>query len=218
MDQTTRALTVLATITLLAAPLVNGILAEAATTADRLFLRDADWEGDPPLPEDWEGDPPEGDPPEGEPPDELPEGGEGPAPQPNCTVEGERPPAAAWSHQDPSEGAGSALISRVAAPQEQRFDVEDRHLGMGIRLNVTDLRGALRASVYPEGSPDEPVFEYRTQNRLGDDVETRSTHTRNGELTTGTWVARLETTGASYAQLQFIVVLASCQASQEGAP
>lgn len=213
MDQTTRALAVLAAATLILAPLVNGILSDAAATADRLFLQNADWEADPPLPEEYEGEPPE-DPPEGE---MERNGTQAQGRAPTCQIQ-EEPTEAVWHHANVTEQdqAQQAVASRVVDPQTKTFTVTDDHIGLGVELRIEELYGSVTARVYPEGAPDQAVFEYERSNALGDDPVKRSTETRP-ELTSGTWVAELDYHQASYSNLTFGVVLASCQgAGAEG--
>lgn len=212
MDQTTRALAVLGIATLMVAPLVNGVLADAAQTADRLFLKDADWQGDPPLPEDYRGDPPE-DPPDGDEDRNLtgPAGG-----QPTCQIEEERTEAI-WYHPSVQNDTGEALTSRASFENQREFTVEDRHIGLGVRLEVTDLRGPFSAQVYEKDNPDHVVFEIDNPAAFGDDISKDSTETRP-ELTTGTYVAEMSTEGASYDELTFASILATCagQGDQSG--
>lgn len=211
MDRTTRALAVLGVATLMVAPLVNGVLADAARTADRLFLKDADWQGDPPLPEDYQGDPPE----------DLPEGDD----QRNVTAPGGRPPCqiqeeptdAIWHHPSLQNETGPAITSRASFETQREFDVEDRHIGLGVRIEVTDLRGQLSARVYEKANPDHVVFEIDKPAAFGDDVADDSTETRPN-LVSGTYVAELEVQGATYDELTFASILASCsgQGGQDG--
>lgn len=204
MDQTTRALAVLGIATLMVAPLVNGVLADAAQTADRLFLKDADWDGDPPLPEDYQGDPPE----------DLPEGDEqrnltGPAgARPTCQIQ-EEPTEAIWHHPSVQNDTGNAVAQRASFSNEREFTVEDRHIGLGVRLEITDLRGRFSAQVYEKDNPDHVVFEIDKPAAFGDDVSQDSTETRP-ELTSGTYVAQMSAEGATYGELTFASILATC--------
>jgi hypothetical protein len=193
LDATTRALAVLATVLLVLAPMVNGVLAEAAKTADRLFLRNVDYQGE--APDDLEGDPPEGEPPEGEPPDEPPPGereGEGPGGGGgSCTVETE--PVAVWNHEDPGDPQqpGQGLFPRASDPEEQTFEITEEHIGLGAFYNYTNLRGSLSGQVYEADDPENVVFSFDHPNKLGaSDADSGSVPRES--LTVGTWVAQLD--------------------------
>lgn len=202
MEKTTRALAVLAASVLVLAPIVNGVLQEAAATADRVFLKETDWTREPPE-----------DPPEGEPPEDLNrsdlEGnltGPGGA-RPSCTIREQV--GAFWRHEQ--RGNGTAAVSnRSTDPTQQSFEIGDRDIGIGVRLLAENVTGSFSAYVYQEGQQENPVFAVEKQsNPLPETIQERST-TRRPELANGTWIAELNYQGASYERLQFVVVIAHC--------
>lgn len=204
MDATARTAAVLAAAALLVVPLVNALVLESQQTADRQVR-------DPPQ------DPPE-DPPQGEyeggddanVSEEIPRDRRGAAGG-NCTPVPEDAPAAAWNHPAPSENPGAAAQTRAQSPAERSFRVSDLHVGLAVRLQVTDLAGDLEARVHPADAPDDAAFAVDASNRLADDLERNGTVTRTGALTSGDWTATLETDGAAYRSLEFTVVRAICQ-------
>lgn len=211
MDATTRALAVLATVLLVLAPMVNGVLSEAAETADRLFLRDVDYEGE--VPDDLDGEPPEGEPPEGDPPEDLPpDEREGPGQGPGggaCTVETET--VAGWNHTDPSQDPGGAIASRVGDVnrEQQTFEITEDHIGLLAVINYTNLRGSLSGQIYDADDPETVAFSFDHPNNLGESYADSGATPRE-RLTVGTWIAELEFRQAAYDTLEFVVVLGHC--------
>lgn len=206
MEDTHRALVILTASVLLLAPLTNGILDAAAQTADRLFLRDAELEIEPPFaPPDAE--PPEDlEPNEGE--DEFEGEGEGPGPGgvPPCELTPQ--PVAQWYHP-PVNDLGPAVGNRVNDPTTVTFEIEEHHVGLGLRINVTNVYGPISAYVYPEGDRDSAVWFVDRPPQVGDDVVDDSATPRS-QLTVGTWVAELNYRSATYDSLVFDVFLAAC--------
>lgn len=206
MDQTSRAVAVLAVSALLLAPLVNGVLEEAAATADRVFLKETDWNADPPE-----------DPPQQEPPEEInqTEGNlTGPSgASPNCSITERWGPR--WVHRSMSEDPQAGASNRSTDPIRKTFEITENDVAFGGLLNVTDLRGVFSMYVYPEGQDRESGWHYeKRSNPFEADVEKTHT-TRRPDLSTGTWVAELNYRSANYDSLQFLIRIASCaEASQ----
>lgn len=206
MDQTTRALAVLAAAVVLLAPLVNGVLEEAAATADRVFLKDTDWNGDPPE------DPPDQPPPEDLNRSDLDRNMTGPGGgQPNCEVE--RRLVAGWNHESYEEDPLTAAGNRSQLDSPQAFEVNDTDIGMGVAFTAENVSGTLEASVYQDGQSENPVFEVDKQQPLEEDLNDDGEYTPP-QLKPGTWYASLDNEGAHYDTLQFVVFLFSCP--QEG--
>lgn len=207
MEETTRAIVILAAAALVLAPVMNGVLEEAAATADRLFLKDADWDGEPPdeLPDD----PPEGEPPEGEgpPPEDLPDGeGEIPPGAAGCEIQTET--VAEWNHTNPRDDPGDAISSRAndAFRASESFEIEDHHVGIGLHFAAENLSGRFSAELTdPDGN--EPWTQSHNSPSSKDyDVP----YTERGPQT-GTWTASIDATGATYDSLTLTVVRAFCQ-------
>lgn len=200
MDATARSAAVLAAAALLVVPIVNALVLESQSTADRQVT-----------------DPPEDPPPRtGETPGktrnttrDLPEGrraGGG-----NCTPVPEDAPAAQWRHPAPQQGPGAAVQARAQSPDERSFRISDLHPAARVQLNASGLAGSLTASVYPAGEPGNAPFEVDVQRAVPADLARGHTLTRAGDLVTGDWVATLDTDQASYQELTFTVVRAICE-------
>lgn len=203
MQQSTRAFAVLAALVLVLAPVTNGVLQEAAETAERVFLEPADWDREPPE-----------DPPNATPPEDLPEGNRSfngsAGPRPSCEVTTE--PATGWEHRDPSEDPIMGAQNRSRLDTTRSFEVNDTLIGLGVALRIENLTGPLSASVYPDGEADDAPFSYERAaepSQQRNDVNETSTIPR-GELVNRTWYAELDHTRANYDELQFVVVKASC--------
>lgn len=202
MDQTTRALAVLAAATLILAPLVNGVLEEAAATADRIFLKDTDWTGDPPE------DPPDQPPPEDLERNDL-EGNISGAGGASCTPE--RRLVAGWQHDAYTDDPVTAVDNRTGQPSPQTFEVTEDDIGLGIAFTALNVTGQLSASVYQEGQGDENApWSEDKQSPLEEDLHSSSEITPP-ELTSGEWVAELNHETATYDKLRFLVFAFSCQ-------
>lgn len=205
MEETTRAFALLAALTLALAPVTNGVLQEAAETADRAILEPADWQGEPPE-----------DPPEGEPPEDLPEGNqsyEGPGPAPTCPVATE--PVAVWNHtSDPDEQAQPPNRTRDLTRTTQTFEVNGTHLGIGVALQIANLTGELSATLEDPDGTQQFGYEHPAWTSQQEPVNETSTIPRE-ELTEGEWTAELSYETANYDRLSFVVVTASC-AEDEG--
>lgn len=203
MDQTTRALVVVAASALLLAPVVNGVLQEAVATADRVVLEDADWEPDPP--EDPPDDPPE-DPPDQEPPEEL-EGNATAGAQPSCEIEEEI--VALWNHEDPQEDPVAGSSNRTQTPSPQDFEVTNRTLALGIGIEITNMTGRVSASVGSQSS-DDPAYSNQWQHTSESDGSDEATISRE-QLEEGTWEASLTHEGSVHDELTFVVLEFSCR-------
>lgn len=206
MEQTTRTLAVLAVAVLVLAPVVNGVLEEAAATADRIFLKEADWEREPPE-----------DPPEGEPPEDLDRSDvdgnlTGPGGRPTCQIEERWGPR--WTHEPVAANPSAAMQNRSSDPTRRVFEIAEDDVAFGVLLNVTDLRGSFSASIYPEGQEGNPEFSFQKMGAFEEDVQNTST-TRRPTLTTGTWVAELNYPGAQYDSMRFWIRIASCAGASQ---
>lgn len=202
MEQTSRAFAVLAAVALVLAPVTNGVLQEAAKTAERVFLDPADYDRQPPR-----------DPPNATPPEDIPEGNRtfngSTGARPSCEVQTE--PVAGWHHEPVGQEPSSGASNRTMDPVQQTFEVNDTHLGLGIVLQVENLQGDLSASVHPEGD-SERGFSYQhpaLSSQQPEDVNQTSTIS-GSQLVDGTWVAELQYRSANYDELTFGVVRASC--------
>lgn len=205
MEETTRAFAVLAALTLALAPVTNGVLEEAARTADRVILDPADWDAEPP--EDPPDDPPE------DPPEDLEgnESFEAPAgAQPTCPVETE--PVAGWYHPADDEERQTPP-NRTTDPREQGFEVTDEHLGVGVALDIANLTGELSASLQNPDGDEMFSYEHPAWTSQQDDVNRTSTIPRE-ELDTGTWTVDLTHRTATYDELRYVIVTASCAEEQ----
>lgn len=208
MDDTTRAMAVLAAATLILAPLVNGVLEEAAATADRIFLKDSDWTGDPPE------NPPDVDPPDKEPPEDLNQSDldgnyTGPGGGASCNLE--RRLAAGWQHRTYQEDPTTAVQERRLNQATQPIDVREDDVGMGIAFQSNNTTGALNASVYPEGQQENPPWYVDHPTTGFRDKLSEDGKITRPDLTTGRWIARLDVSQAEYDDLTFVVFLFSCQ-------
>ncbi len=220
MEDTTRALTVLAISALLLAPVMNGVLADAAKTADRLFLKDADWQGDPPdeLPDDFEGEPPEGEY-EGEPPDDLPDDleGEGQNAPPPCNFEITE--LVSVYHENPNEDPSSAFSGRAndAFDGTRPFTVEDHHLAVRAQATVVNLTGTISLSVYPENDTDRPLIREENTGSwtTSDTYEFGDNRSRMQGLESGDWMAAFDMKQATYDEFTLTVTVAYCQGADE---
>lgn len=203
MDQTTRALAVLAAATLILAPLVNGVLEEAAATADRIFLKDTDWTGDPPE-----------DPPDQPPPEDLDANQQegnltGQAGGASCTPE--RRLVAAWQHDAYTKDPLTAAQNRTSQPSPQTFEVSEDDIGLGIAFDALNVSGTLSASVHQDDQDtDNAPWSVDKQQPLEEDIHNPGKITPP-TLSAGTWVAELQHEGAHYDELTFLVFAFSCQ-------
>lgn len=201
MEETSRAFAVLAALVLALAPVTNGVLDEAAQTADRVIFEPADWNREPPE-----------DPPNATPPEDLPEGNEtleGPGPRPSCQVETE--PVAAWNHEsDPSQG--STPPNRTTDNTTWDFPVGENHIGLGVALRITNLTGQLTARLEsPEG---EEEFSYSHPALSGQQDVNRTSTVPYEDLEEGRWTAELSYQTATYDRLTYVIVRASCAGGQ----
>lgn len=204
MDATTRTAAVLAAAALLVVPLVNALVLEAQRTADRQVV-------DPPdhTPPDARASPGEVENASRDPPQDKGDVAAG-----NCTPVPEEAAAARWHHPPPASRPGAAAQTRAQAPDERSFRISDLHPAARVQLDVTNLVGSLQASVHPAGAPDDPAWSADLQRGFPDDVAEGATLTRAGALVTGSWVATLETDGATYGELAYTVVRAICEGAQ----
>lgn len=203
MEDTSRAFAVLAAVVLVLAPVTNGVLEEAAKTAERVFLDPADWNQDPPE-----------DPPNATPPEDLPENNQtfngSAGASPSCEVQTE--PVAGWRHEPVDEQPSSGTSNRSTDPQSQVFAINESHIGLGVALQIENLRGDLSASIYPQGDDSSQRFSYESDaftSQNAEDVNRTSTIPRE-DLENGEWVAELNYRSAHYDELTFAVVRASC--------
>lgn len=202
MEQTSRAFAVLAAVVLVLAPVTNGVLEEAAQTAERVFLDPADYDRKPPQ-----------NPPNATPPENLPEGNRSfngsAGARPSCEVRTE--PAVGWRHEPVDQNPQSGTTNRTVSDNQKSFEVNDTHIGVGIVLRVENLRGELSASVHPQGDTGRG-FSYQhpaLSSQQAEDVNETSTIPRS-DLVNGEWVAELDYRRANYDELTFGVVQATC--------
>lgn len=199
MEETARAFAVLAALALAVAPVTNGLLEEAAKTADRVIFEPADWDREPP--EDLPNETPPEDLPETNESMELPAG----AP-PSCEVETE--PVAGWHHPADLDQRATPP-NRTIDPTTQTFEVNGSHIGLGVALRITNLNGDLAAILQPEDGPEAFSYSHAPLSGQQDTVNRTSTVPYD-ELEEGTWTAELSHRMATYDELTYVVVRASC--------
>ncbi len=203
MQETTRALGILALAVLLVAPVANTVLDEALAAADRLPFRDADWDIQPP-----DQDPPE-DPPEGE----GDQDGDADAPtQGGASCPLQRDIVALFNHppvdEDPLD-ATAARSDSTGTPAQRTFEVTNRTRGLGIAFEVDNATGTLEALVHADGQEDTPAFSVDKSNPAPDSLNVTGTVTPP-ELEPGPWIAQLSHE-SHHDELVFFVVAFSCQ-------
>lgn len=197
----------LAAAVLLVVPLVNALVLEAQETADRQ-VRDTPADR-PPEPAARDGPSPNA---TGNRTSDRPGESVSARSGGNCTPVPEEEPVVRWRHPAPQDSPGAAAQARLEAPETQGFRISPLHPAARVQLEVSSLTGYLLAQVYPDGAGEGAApFSFEGGGNVSDDVTVGRTLTRTGPLSTGDWVATLETDYAAYEELAFTVVRAICQ-------
>jgi hypothetical protein len=204
MEDSTKVFAVLAAVVLALAPVTNGVVREAAKTAERVFLEPADWT------------PPE-DPPE-PPPEDVPENlsdqnrtiNASGAAAPSCNLT--YPVAQGFQHQPIDEQP-----DRGAETQQKTFEVNGTHLGVRVGLLVTNMTGSLDARVYHEEAGDENAwFSESTGNELQETEVKNSGAIQRPTLETGTYVMQINHREITYDELTFVTQYVMCERAAGG--
>jgi hypothetical protein len=200
MERSTKAFAVLAAVALALAPATNGVVREAAKTAERVFLETADYE--PPE------DPPE-DPPQPPPNASGNRSIEAAGQRPSCNLTSV--PAAGFSLGSLTEDP-----DRNAESNTRAFDVNASVLAVRVGLVVENLTGELDARVYHEDEGrDNAWFQQTNRSLTGDLTVEESSCLSRPDLHNGTHEMQINHQEIDYDRLDFVAFHVVCEGSQQ---